>query len=117
MLLRANPAIFCLVLFCIAPALAPENTFTDRLLQNRYQIAFQDARISGTGAPVLQNALSGAQFVLIGEDHGIAQIPQFVSAVCDLLAPQGFHTMAIETGPLAARALQPWITYDSSPAS
>jgi len=50
-----------------------------------------------------------AQFVLIGEDHGIAQIPEFVGAVCEILAPQGFHTMAIETGPLAADELQQWL--------
>jgi hypothetical protein len=117
MLQRATSAIFCLVLFGLAPALAQENKFADRLLQNRYQIAFQDGRLSGTGAPVLRNALAGAQFVLIGEDHGIAQIPQFVSTVCNLLGPQGFHTLAIETGPLAAEELQQWITHDSGPAS
>lgn len=49
---------------------------------------------------------------MIGEDHGISQIPQFAGAVCEMLGPQGFHTMAVEAGPLAAEALQPWITQD-----
>src|ERR1700733_2378837 len=117
MLPRATSAIFCLVLFGLAPALAQENKFADRLLNNRYQIAIRDGQLSGTGVPVLQNALAGVQFVLIGEDHGIAQIPQFVSGVCDLLGLEGFHTMAIETGPLAGQELQQWISHDSGRAS
>jgi hypothetical protein len=106
-----SPAL-CLVLIGLTPALAQENKFADRLLQNRYQLNFQDGRLLGTGLPVLQSALAGTQFVLIGEDHGISQIPQFAGAVCDLIGPQGFHTMAVETGPLAANQLQQWITRD-----
>ena len=113
MLQPLTSSVLCLALLTLRPALAQENKFTDRLLQNRYQLNFQDGRLRGTGLPVLQNALVGAQFVLIGEDHGISQIPQFAGAVCDLIGPQGFHTMAIETGPLAANELQQWITADS----
>src|SRR5271157_5238935 len=113
MLQRIISAILSLALLGLTPALAQENRFTDRLLQNRYQLNFQERRLSGTGLPVLQTALAGAQFVLIGEDHGISQIPQFAGAVCDLIGLQGFHTMAIETGPLAADELQQWITHDS----
>ena len=72
----------------------------------------EDGRMSGSGTPILQSAISGAQFVMIGEDHGIAQIPQFVGSVCDLVGPEGFHTMAVETGPLAAAELQQWVTHD-----
>jgi hypothetical protein len=116
MLQRIISAILCCALLGLTPALAQENKFTDRLLQNRYELNFQEGRLSGTGLPVLQNALAGAQFVLIGEDHGISQIPQFAGAVCDLIGPQGFHTLAIETGPLAAAELQQWITHDSGRA-
>jgi hypothetical protein len=110
-------SILCLAMFAFASAHAQENKFTDRLLQNRYQLDVQTGQLSGTGLPVLQTALANAHFVLIGEDHGISQIPQFAGAVCDLIGPQGFHTMAIETGPLAANELQQWITADSGHAS
>ena len=50
-----------------------------------------------------------AQFVLVGEDHGIAQIPAIVGALCDQLMPIGFHTMALEVGPLAAQNLESWV--------
>jgi hypothetical protein len=112
---RLTSSVFCLILLTLKPALAQEK-FTDRLLQNRYQLDFQEGRLTGTGLPVLQNALANVQFVLIGEDHGISQIPEFAAAVCDLIGPQGFHTMAIETGPLAASELQQWVTRDSGRA-
>ena len=114
---RLTSSVLCLLALVLTPALAQENKFSDRLLQNRYQIDLQEGSLAGTGLPVLQKALAGAQFVLIGEDHGIAQIPQFAGAVCDLIGPQGFRTMAIETGPLAANELQQWITSDSGRAS
>jgi len=114
---RLTSSILCAAALTLAPALAQENKFAERLLQNRYQIDFQEGRLAGTGLPVLQKALAGAQFVLIGEDHGIAQIPQFAGAVCDLIGPQGFRTMAVETGPLAANELQHWIAADSGRAS
>jgi hypothetical protein len=109
---RVGSAVLCLSLG-LTPALAQQNKFIDRLLQNRYPLNVQSGRLEGSGLPILENALAGAQFVLIGEDHGISQIPQFVSAVCDLVGPQGFHTMAIETGPLAAGELQQWVTSDA----
>jgi hypothetical protein len=102
-----------MALLTLTPELAQENKFTERLLQNRYQIGIQEGQLSGMGLPVLKNALANAHFVLIGEDHGISQIPEFAGAVCDLIGPQGFHFMTIETGPLAASELQQWITRDS----
>ncbi len=114
---RTTYAVACLTLLALAPAFAQENKFAERLLQNRYQLTVEAGRISGSGFPVLQNALSDAHFVLIGEDHGISQIPQFAGAICDMLGPQGFHTMAVETGPLAAVELQQWVTSDSGRTS
>jgi hypothetical protein len=101
-----------LALSGMRPALAQDRKFTDRLLKNRYQLTVQDGVLAGSGVPVLQKAVSDAQFVLIGEDHGIAQIPQFVGAVCHMTEPQGFLNLAVETGPLAAGELQKWITRD-----
>ena len=99
-----------LVLSGMRPALAQDKQFTDRLLKNRYELTVKDGVLAGLGAPVLQKAVSDAQFVLIGEDHGIAQIPRFVSAVCRMAEPLSFQDMAVETGPLAANELQKWMT-------
>jgi hypothetical protein len=90
-------------------ASSQSSPFQQRLLQNRYQIAVQDRHLSGTGLPVLQDALKNAQFVLLGEDHGIAQIPRIDSAIYEMIAPQGFNTFAIEVGPLVGHRLQSWV--------
>lgn len=94
---------------CLATStVAQQDKFTDRLLKNRYELGVQQGTLLGNGAAVLKNAINDAQFVLIGEDHGIAQIPQFVGAVCDVLGPLGFHSMAMETGPLVGSELETW---------
>ncbi len=91
-------------------ALAQSNPLADQLVKNRTSLSIQDGRLTGAGAQVIKDVVSDSQFVMVGEDHGVAQIPQFVGALCDMLAPQGFHTFAVEAGPLAAEELQPWIT-------
>jgi len=91
-----------------AAAQQPPPTFIDHLNKNRYDLKLQDGRLSGTGAPVLETAIKDAQFVMVGEDHGIAEIPAIYSGLCNIAGPLGFHTMAIETGPLVAAKLQQW---------
>jgi hypothetical protein len=105
---RAKILIVLVSVLLMSSAFGQQNKFTERLLSNRYELSVQEGRLNGNGAPILQSALDGAQFVLIGEDHGIAQIPEFAGAVCGILGPQGFHTMAVETGPLVAADLEKW---------
>lgn len=101
---RAVP-VFLAAIACTA-SFGQQNRFIDILRANRYELSTLNGRLSGAGVPVLRGAMGQAQFVLVGEDHGIAQIPEFVGGLCDILAPQGFHTLAIEAGPLAAGELQ-----------
>jgi len=97
--------VFLAAVAC-ATSFGQQNGFIDTLRTNRYQLSTVDGHLSGAGVPVLRGAMEQAQFVLVGEDHGIAQIPEFVGGLCEILAPQGFHTLAIEAGPLAAGELQ-----------
>jgi erythromycin esterase-like protein len=87
-----------------------QDQFDKKLVENRYELNLKDGHLSGAGSEVLEKAVSGAQFILIGEQHGNTETPEFVSAVCDLAVPQGFHTMALETGPLIAGQLENWIS-------
>src|SRR5665647_285071 len=48
-------------------------------------IAVADGKLSGKGADVLRPAITAANFVMLGEDHGIAQIPQLGAALCSEL--------------------------------
>jgi len=111
---KAAIVLACVSVFSTPPSLfgqtGKHETLADILDKNHYQVEVKDGRLTGAGASVLESALSDAQFVLLGEDHGIAQIPQFDAAVCALLGPKGFHDLAIEVGPAAAEQLQKRIT-------
>jgi hypothetical protein len=80
--------------------------FTVRLLQNRYPLGVRDGQLFGAGAQVLLSAIAQSRFVVLGEEHGVAQTPAFWAAVCNAAAPERFHTMAVEEGPLVAAELE-----------
>jgi hypothetical protein len=73
-----------------------------KLTEVRYDLRLENGKFNGNAAPVLESAITNAQYVLIGEDHITREIPQFTAAVCDVMAPQGLSAMAVEVGPLVA---------------
>jgi hypothetical protein len=72
------------------------------LREVRFDLRIDNGRFAGSAAPVLENAIAVAQYVLVGEDHITREIPQFTTAVCDVMAPQGLTAMAVEAGPQVA---------------
>jgi hypothetical protein len=76
--------------------------FEQKLREARYDLRIENGKFAGSAAPVLEDAIANAQYVLIGVDHITREIPQFASVVCDIMAPQGLSAMAIEVGPQAA---------------
>jgi hypothetical protein len=94
----------CLVVaFC---ARGQNAEFAETLKKNRGAITVQDGKLAGPSAEVLRTAMVEAQFVALGEDHGIRQIPEFAAALCAELAPHGFHHMALEIGTYVAPDLE-----------
>ena len=73
---------------------------------NRHTLVLKDGALSGNGLAVLQSAVADAQFVMVGDGEGTAEPAKFSAALFRMLAPHGFHTLAIETGPLGARKLE-----------
>jgi len=78
------------------------SAFEQKLREVRYDLHLENGRFVGNAAPLLESAIADAQYVLIGEDHITREIPQFTTAVCDLMAPQGLSAMAVEVGPQVA---------------
>src|SRR5436305_1491904 len=74
--------------------------FSSRLLQNRYGLTVRDGQLRGNGAHVLKTAIAQSRFVLLGETHGLAEVARFAGALCKVAGPEGFHTLAIEEGPI-----------------
>jgi hypothetical protein len=93
-------------LLLIPLAKAQNAEFTETLKKNRGAISVQNGKLAGPSAEVLRTAMADAQFVALGEDHGIRQIPDFASALCAELAPHGFHHMALEIGPYLAPEIE-----------
>lgn len=64
-------------------------------------------RLSGEGLKFLTDEAGRAQFFLIGEDHGIADMPEFTGLLFrELNRVAGHDTFATETGPLTAARLE-----------
>ena len=101
------PALVASALFLYAQ---PDDAskFAARLLQNRYGLSVRDGQFTGTGAHVLKTAIAQSRFVLLGETHGLAEVARFAGAVCKTAEPEGFHTLAIEEGPLVTAELASW---------
>lgn len=98
------------------PGLAKDaQTLEQRIAQtaadNRHELRLDDGQFSGPAWDLLVREGRAAKFFLLGEEHGIAENPQFAAALYAALAPSGYAHMAIEISPpmateldLAARA-------------
>lgn len=72
-----------------APAAAPVDTAFGRLMrQNQTTLTATGAQLSGPGWERLQQDIRKSALVLVGEDHGMAEIPAFTQAVAQVLRPK-----------------------------
>ena len=74
-----------------AQTAAPVDTTFQRLLQkNQFSLTANGTKLSGPGWDKLAQDIRKSTLVLVGEDHGMAQIPQFTQAVAEVLKPRVF---------------------------
>ncbi len=94
-------------LLVLAPAMlrAQDSALTRLLVANRHPIRTADGKLDGTGGRLLVDEGTKSRFVLVGEEHGIAQTPQVVQALLAELRPAGYNTLAIEVSPLQGQRL------------
>lgn len=99
--------IFVLLAGLAMPVLSADKPLSlpERLAALRTTIAIDHGKMVGSGAATLMDAGLESQFVLIGEDHGVAEIANFSAAYFEQLASEGFTTLIIENGPAVADAL------------
>jgi hypothetical protein len=92
-----------------APQPPAEPSLTDglaaRLRENRQPIAFGPDGVSGPGWDSLLREASAAQFVALGEEHGIVQVPLLAGQLMTALRPAGFSRLSLETSPPATALL------------
>src|SRR5215207_5750029 len=71
----------------------------------RLPITEVNGRLQGEGGARLIEAVRSAQYVLVGEEHGVAQVPRLVRALLEVARPLGFSRLVIEVSPVQAERL------------
>ena len=69
------------------PSLAQDTTLVRLLRRNSYPLSQVGTRFAGTGWDRLRQDVRQSQFVLLGEDHGTAQIPLLAQALAQEQRP------------------------------
>lgn len=81
-------------------------SLTQYLQAQRVPIQLEQGRIQGAGADLILQPARAAPYLLIGEDHGFADVPQFVLALDQSLGAAKTDGLVLEIGPLAAERLR-----------
>lgn len=119
--MRRLPSIVLALTALVTATLAAQTptppTLAERLAQQRTQVVLADGALSGPGADLMREAAARAQFVMIGEDHGIAEVARFSAAFFAPLASAGARTLLTETGPETDAALNAALRSADPPAA
>jgi len=84
------------------PGQAQDTTLTRLVRQHSYALAPAGAQFTGPGWDRLRASVQKSQFVMVGEEHGLAQIPAFTAALAQVFRPEVF---AAEIDPYVAQTL------------
>lgn len=95
-------ALFVTLLLGCRAACAQDSTLTRLIRHNQYALQMSGSQMGGAGWEKLRADIQKSQFVLVGEDHGIAQIPLFTAAVAREVKPAIF---VAEVDPYVAQAV------------
>ncbi|NOT07985.1 MAG: hypothetical protein HOP28_07245 [Gemmatimonadales bacterium] len=107
MLRRSSGLIAALSLGLAMPAGAQQVTPSDSLLRAAIQgirmpIGATTCGLSGAGGELLAELAGQAQFTIIGEAHGVSDVPRFSGALFCRLVASGYKHLAIEVSPPTA---------------
>jgi hypothetical protein len=86
-----------------APKLSMREKLATAATENRSKLDFDGHTFSGPAWDILLREGQSAYFFLLGEEHGVAQIPALASQLLLALKPSGYQRLAIEiSAPVAA---------------
>jgi hypothetical protein len=103
--LEAAPPSMTLEGMVGATSQAADTLLPALLKTHSHPLELRDGRLQGPGGTLLLEEGERAHFVLIGEDHGVAEVPQLTAALFRELRPHGYRHLVIETSPPLARLL------------
>lgn len=103
-----------LSLSCASLASADDSALRAHLAARQQAIELKDGRLAGAGAAGLVQAAAEARFVLVGEDHGFADVPEFAGALMRSLDADAPGTLVVEVGPHSTRRIATALAADRS---
>lgn len=101
--IRARVGLLMLAFASLAQA--QDTALTRLLVANRHPIRLVNGRLEESGGRLLIDEGKSARFYLVGEEHGVAELPGVVEALLSELRPAGYNTFAIEVSPLQGQRL------------
>ena len=106
---RRTAPLLCLLLAVLAaPATAaPIDSLgaVELIRTHAYPLTLQAGELQGAGADSLWSEARRSRFVMVGEDHGFAEVPRFCAALFRGLHRNGYRHVAIEVGPVSANVI------------
>lgn len=87
------------------PAPSFEERLAKRAVENRHAVSFRNGTFSGPGWDLLLAEGKKSRFFLVGEEHGVAEVPAVVRELFRTLEPAGYRNLAIEISPPMAAVL------------
>lgn len=85
-----------------ATAQAPDSALVAAFVAHRLPLAFEGGALQGAGGALLLREAAASQFTLVGEEHGVREVPMLVQHLLAGLRPAGYRHFAIEVSPLNA---------------
>lgn len=98
-----------LTLVTAAPTIAapPQRSFEAQVQSNVHRLLLgPGATLAGPGAELIGRELADAQFFMVGEQHGTADIAQLNLGLHRLAAARGYHYAALEVGPHSTERIE-----------
>ncbi|WP_448564818.1 hypothetical protein [Thalassotalea ganghwensis] len=107
-LLKTSIALTALVFAQQTTAAKPENIalFNELVSKNTYPIKLANKKASGEGLNWLIEQGAQAQYFLIGERHGLAEIPYISASIFEGLVQHGYSHAALEISPFGAYTME-----------
>lgn len=92
-------AVTMAAMLTTSPVRAQDSALVELLVANRHSVWLSGDTLAGDGGRLLLDEAAGARYALLGEEHGIAEIPAFASAWFRGIVPAGYSRLAVEVGP------------------
>ena len=107
MLARITPLLVLALMIGGRAAAAPVDSLgaVELLRTHAYPLTLSAGELHGAGADSLWSEARRSRFMMVGEDHGFAEVPRFCAALFRGLHRTGYQHVAIEVGPVSANVI------------